>query len=89
MQTLLIKRQRAFFAFIAFVAFIALLRLSNLMLRIGSENRFAGLELSAEKRHWKLVALATGIYQTVYCVYCVCCVIALIAFVAFIAFVAL
>jgi hypothetical protein len=38
------------------------------MLRIGSETRFAGLELSAEKRHWKLVALATGIYQTVFCV---------------------
>jgi len=41
------------------------------MLRIGSETRFAGLELSAEKRHWKLVALATGIYKTVYSVYCV------------------
>jgi len=39
------------------------------MLRIGSETRFAGLELSAEKWHWKLVALATGICQTVYCVY--------------------
>jgi len=43
------------------------------MLRIGSETRFAGLELSAEKRHWKLVALATGIYQTIYCVHSVCC----------------
>jgi len=50
------------------------------MLRIGSETRFAGLELSAEKRHWNLVALATGIYQTVFCV---------IAFIAFIAFIAL
>jgi len=46
------------------------------MLRIGSETRFAGLELSAKKWHWKLVALATGIYQTVHCV---------IAFIAFIA----
>jgi len=36
------------------------------MLRIGSETCFAGLELSAEKRHWKLVALATGIYHIVY-----------------------
>jgi len=45
---------------------LRLLRLSNLMLRIGSETRFAGLELSAEKRHWKLVALATGIYQTIF-----------------------
>jgi len=44
------------------------------MLRIGSETRFAGLELSAEKLHWKLVALATGIYQTIFCVYCVYCV---------------
>jgi len=48
------------------------------MLRIGSETRFAGLELSAEKRHWKLVALATGIYQTVYSAYCVHCVLALL-----------
>jgi len=47
------------------------------MLRIGSETRFAGLELSAEKRHWKLVATATGIYKTGYSV---------IAFIAFIAF---
>jgi len=38
------------------------------MLRIGSETRFASLELSAEKRHWKLVAIATGTFQTVYCV---------------------
>ena len=48
------------------------------MLRIGSETRFAGLELSAEKRHWKLVALATGIYQTVFCVYSVIAFIALL-----------
>jgi hypothetical protein len=41
------------------------------MLRIGSETRFAGLELSAEKRHWKLVAIATGTFQTVCCVHLV------------------
>jgi len=39
------------------------------MLRIGSETRFAGLELSAEKRHWKLVAVATGIYKAIFCFY--------------------
>jgi len=60
-----------------FLRSLRLLRLSDLMLRIGSETCSAGLELSTAKRYWKLVAFATGIY------------IEFIAFFAFIGFIEL